>query len=324
MSLSTSSAPVANRQIIALTGATGFIGGTLARRFVASGWQVRALVRNASRAQPLRKLGVELVGGDLTDHSALQALVRAAHSVVHCAGMVRGVSEGDFFPVNANGVESLARAAAAQEDAPLFLYLSSLAAREPQLSPYAASKRAGEQALASVAGPMRWIALRPPAVYGPGDREMRPLLLSMMRGLAPILGTENARFSLLFVDDLASAIESCIVAPNCPNGIYELHDGRTGGYRWQDVIQIAAELRGKPVFPVRIPQAMLHGLSVLSIAWGRLLGRSPMLTPAKVRELTHPDWACDNLAFSQACGWEPAIGFAEGLRRTVAMTGTTE
>jgi len=318
-----SSPPIAgaNRGFVAVTGATGFIGGIVTRRLATSGWQVRALVRDAAKAEPLRRLGIELVQGDLADDPALRTLVSGAHGIVHCAGVVRGVNAGHFFPVNVNGVGNLARAAASQQPPPRFLLLSSLAAREPQLSPYAASKRAGEEVLASIAGPMPWIALRPPAVYGPGDREMLPLLRSLMRGLAPVLGAEHARFSLLYVADLAAAIECCLESPGYPTGIFELHDGRPGGYLWRDVIAIAAALRGGRVRALCLPHSMLRGLSLLSVAWGTLSGQPPMLTPGKVRELTHPDWVCDNLALSGACGWEPAIDFAEGLKRTLRETG---
>jgi nucleoside-diphosphate-sugar epimerase len=203
---------------------------------------------------------------------------------------------------------------------PRFVSLSSLAAREPQLSPYAASKKAGEEALASTASQMPWLALRPPAVYGPGDREMLPLLRWLMRGLAPVLGAPDARFSLLYVDDLVAAIETCLATKECPRGIFELHDGHPGGYSWDDIVSLAAALRRKRVVAVRFPRALLRTLTHLGVAWARLSHRPPMLTPGKLRELTFPDWVCDNRAFSEASGWRPRVQFQEGLRRTVVQS----
>jgi len=293
----------------------------VARRFAASGWQIRALVRNTARASALSDLGAKLFLGDLaSDPSTLSSFVGGAHAIVHCAGTVRGITEQEFNRVNVSGVKHLATAANRLEAPPRFLSVSSLAAREPQLSPYAASKRAGEDALASAASRMQWMALRPPAVYGPGDREMLPLLRWMMRGVAPVLGAADARFSLLYVDDLVTAIETCLSRGAYPCGVFELHDGHPGGYSWDDMVSIVAALRRKRVLAVRLPAPLLRALAQISIAWAKLSNQSPMLTPGKFREITFPDWVCDNRAFSEASGWRPQVQFQEGLRRTVVQS----
>lgn len=303
--------------LVSLTGATGFIGGNLARRLADSGWRVRALVRSLPKGRALEQIGVDLFQGDLDDAEALTAFLRGADAVVHCAGTVRGIEFADFAHTNVSGTERIATLAARQDPPPRFLSLSSLAAREPQLSPYAASKRAGETVLEGIGGPMPVTILRPPAVYGPGDREMLPLLLLMMRGVAPVLGASDARFSLLYVDDLTAAIERCLSAGEISRGPFELHDGRVGGYTWDAAVEIVTRLRGKPVRMLRVPRRLLQGLAVLSSGWGKLTGMAPMLTPAKVRELTHPDWVCDNTGINRALGWSPQVAFAEGLQRTL-------
>jgi nucleoside-diphosphate-sugar epimerase len=304
---------------VALTGATGFIGGAIAKRLADSGWSVKALVRDLAKANSLARLGVELVHGDLEDTAALRSLLLGVQAVVHCAGVVRGIDLEDFSRINVAGAERLASLAATMDPPPLFVALSSLAAREPQLSHYAASKREGEVALERFAGAMPLTILRPPAVYGPGDKEMLPLLLLMMRqGIAPVLGSAAARFSMLYVEDLAAAIEQSLVVGDSGRGVFALHDGRAGGYTWSAVVDLAARERGKPVRKLAIPRGLLHGLSVVSHHWARLTGTAPMLTPGKVRELTHADWVCDNAEVSRALDWAPQIEFAEGLRRTLA------
>lgn len=309
---------------VALTGATGFIGGAIAERLTGSGWRVKALVRSAPKAKKLNRLGVELVPGDLEDTEALRSLLAGVQAVVHCAGTVRGIDSEDFSRVNVAGTERIASLAANRNTPPLFVSLSSLAAREPQLSYYAASKREGEVVLNPFAGAMSLTILRPPAVYGPGDREMLPLLLLMMRrGIAPVLGSAEARFSMLYVDDLASAIEQSLIAGNGGRGVFELHDGRVGGYTWSAVVELAARERGKPVRRIAFPRGLLHGLGVVSHHWSRLTGTAPMLTPGKVRELTHADWVCDNAEVSRALDWLPQVEFAEGLRRTLAWEQAT-
>ncbi len=297
---------------VALTGATGFIGRTLVRRLQSAGLNVRALVRPTSDVT-LLPAGVERVVGGLDDAQSLGRLVRGARAVVHCAGVVRGAGARDFDPVNVAGVARLARATLAERPAPPIVHLSSLAARHPELSPYAASKRGGEQAL--LAAPA-WTVLRPPVVYGPGDRELLPLLRWMARGIAPMVGSPQGRFSLLYVDDLAEAVARLVLMGGTGR-VFELDDGRPSGYAMDDLVVAAERYRGRAVVRVSVPAGLLGGLSRLNVLGARIRGRAPMLTPGKVREIFHPEWICDNAPLAEATGWRPRIRLDEGLRRTL-------
>jgi nucleoside-diphosphate-sugar epimerase len=316
--VSADTSPGATRAgLIALTGATGFIGGRLVWLLCSAGWPVRVLVRSPARTGWPADLGLQQVSGSLEEPDSLQRLVAGAYAVVHCAGVVRGITRAQFNRVNVDGLMRLVQAAVKQQPLPRFLLLSSLAAREPALSPYAASKRQGEQVLAAAARNMPWAAFRPPAVYGPGERELLPLFQWMGRGIALVLGPKNARFSLLYVDDLAAAIQAWLNRPQCAQGVFELHDGHTGGYSWDDVVNIAATLCARHIRRIPVPAVPLYLLAALSVLLAPLGGYAPMLTPAKLRELRHPDWVCDNRALNFATGWAPQVALAEGLRRTL-------
>ncbi|MFZ2630393.1 MAG: NAD(P)-dependent oxidoreductase [Desulfosalsimonadaceae bacterium] len=304
-------------EIIALTGATGFIGGALAHRLHAENWQIRALARPASKRNPLSDINVEWIEGDLDDADSLRRLVKNVYAVVHCAGAVRGASSDHFFHVNTHGVANLVEAAIKEHPAPRFLLISSLAAREPHLSYYAASKKKGEEALAQGAGGMPWAALRPPPVYGPGDKEMLPLFRLMLQGIAPVIGDPGARFSMLYVQDLTDAIVQWLKCGSTLPGPFELHDGQENGYSWDDLIRVFSGLRGRQVYRVRIPILPLAWLARINVWAARLAGYAPMLTPGKICEIKHPDWTCDNTLFSQETGWTPQIFLEEGLRRTL-------
>ncbi|HEU4367969.1 MAG TPA: NAD-dependent epimerase/dehydratase family protein [Methylomirabilota bacterium] len=301
---------------VALTGATGFIGRTVVRRLETAGLRVRALVRPTSDAAAL-PAGVERVVGALDDAQSLGRLVHGARAVVHCAGAVRGSSARDFDPVNVDGVARLVRATLVQRPAPTFVHLSSLAARHPELSPYAASKRGGEQAL--LAAPA-WTVLRPPIVYGPGDRELLPLLRWMARGIAPMVGARHGRFSLIYVDDLAEAVARLVLLEGTGH-VFELDDGHPSGYAMDDVVAAAERYRGRAVVRVPVPAPVIGGLSRLNVLGARIRGRAPMLTPGKVREMLHPGWTCDNTALAGATGWRPRVRLDEGLRRTLGDAG---
>ena len=305
-------------RIIALTGATGFIGSVILKRLAAEGWQIRALIRAKAVPAGLTKLNIQWIQGSLDASTGLRRLVQGVDHVIHCAGAVRGVLPTDFDRVNADGVGRLAEAASEQQPVPQFLLISSLAAREPHLSAYAASKRKGEDALTHVSGKLRWVAVRPPAVYGPGDREILPLLRWMRRGIAPVISSRNARFSLIYVEDLAEAVENVLIHPIQSGSIFELHDGHPNGYGWQDVIETVERLNHRPVVRISIPVILLRCLAGLNVAAARTAGYAPMLTPGKIQELRHLDWTCDNEALRRATGWQPRIGLEEGLRRTLA------
>ena len=305
------------RRSIAITGATGFVGGVLLKRLASMDWQIRALVRPASLHKRPSQVASEWVTGDLEDMESLQRLVAGVDAVVHCAGAVRGSGLADFERINVDGVARLVLAAQAQHPKPRFFLISSLAARETHLSYYASSKRKGEEALALNAGQMPWVIFRPSAVYGPGDRELLPLFRWMCRGIAPVIGSAKSRFSLLYVEDLAEAIVCYLKSGMGLGRSYEMHDGHAGGYSWGDIIDAVARVNGRAVHRIKIPVPLVMLGATFNLAAARMCGRAPMLTPGKVRELTHPNWVGDNTALTRDTGWVPQVTLQEGLRQTL-------
>jgi nucleoside-diphosphate-sugar epimerase len=302
---------------IALTGATGFVGAAVARRLTAAGQRIQALVRPASIDKQPADIAAEWIEGDLDDMPSLQRLVKGVTAVIHCAGTVRGSTREHFNRINVDGFARLVHAAVSQHPMPRVLLISSLAAREPDLSHYAASKRQGEQVLTGQSHQLFWTIYRPCAVYGPGDREMLPVFKWMAKGIAPVLGSGNGRFSLIYVNDLAEAIADWLGQDGCPAGTYELHDGQPGGYSWHDVIDTVKQLRGKAIIRLKIPLVLVKLVAAINLLTARTIGYAPMLTPGKVCELSHPDWVCDNTALNNATRWSPQVLLPEGLRLTL-------
>lgn len=299
--------------IVALTGVTGFIGGALCRPLTRAGWHIRGLVRRAPGAALVP--GIEWIPGDLDNAAALNRLVADADAVIHCAGAVRGRCAERFERVNVSGSERLLQAARmGSPRCARFLFMSSLAAREPTLSWYAASKRHAEETLQQAAGALALTIFRPTAVYGPGDRELRPLFRLLRHGLLPTLGSREARLTLLHVHDLVTAVLRWLDATPPIVGTFELHDGRIGGYTWQNIATLAAQAHGRPVRLLRLPSAGLSVAAAANLRLAQWLGYQPMLTPGKLRELRHPDWICDNSALAKALGWQPGIDLERALR----------
>lgn len=300
-------------QVVAITGATGFIGRRIAAQLHRSGHRLRVLARDPARLGDLRGKAEVIVGG-LSADDAIEQLMEGARAVIHCAGSVRGVTREQFDRVNVTGTAACAeKAGAAGVDR--FLSISSLAAREPGLSAYAASKRAGEDAVLENAGAMAVAIIRPPAVYGPGDREMLPLFRLMARGVAPVFGSRSARFSLIFVDDIALAAQAWLENEDAAVGTFEIDDGKVDGYDWTEVCEAVTAITGKPVRQVSIPKALLAFPASINSLLGRLTGFAPMLSLGKVRELRHTDWVCHE-GRDFISGWKPRVTLPEGLELT--------
>lgn len=304
------------KQTIAVTGATGFIGQSICRRLSDRGFSVRALVRSSRKASLPALVGTEIVVGDLANQESLQNLVTGADAIIHCAGNVRGATQAQFDDVNVEGTRNILRAIKSTAITPRLLAISSLAAREPQLSFYASSKRRAEQVLHDEGSDVPWTILRPPAVYGPGDRELLPLFRLMSRGIALTAGPPSARFSMLFVEDLSAAVIAWLLGDIVTEGTYAIDDGQPRGYDWHDVSRIVSRLCGRKIRVVQTPSWLLDIPAWVNSRLGITFGTSPMLTPQKLRELRHNDWVCDGTEFQQTFDWEPIVQLEKGLRST--------
>ncbi len=298
-------------QTVAVTGATGFIGKYIIDNLLARGFHVRALTRTA-RAHVNDNL--TWVRGSLEDTHSLSELVTGASAVVHCAGQVRGHKEEIFTRCNVDGSLRLMQAAKESGFCQRFLFISSLAARHPELSWYANSKHVAEQQLTAMADAITLGVFRPTAVYGPGDKELKPLFDWMLRGLLPRLGTPETQLSFLHVTDFAQAVGQWLSAETVQTQTYELCDGVAGGYDWQRVQQLVADVRCGSVRMVGIPLPLLTCLADISTALSRLAGKEPMLTRSKIRELTHADWSASNNRISEDINWFPGISLEHALR----------
>lgn len=272
---------------------------------------MRALVRSPAKAQDLIAQGVAISQGDLHNPTALEQLVADSDAVVHCAGAVRGGTQAAFDEVNVAGTAALISAVSLQARPPRLLLLSSLAAREPQLSWYAHSKRDGEKLLQGT--DLDWIIVRPPAVYGPGDKEMLPIFQAMSHGIAAVPGSPEARTSLIHVEDLVAAIIKCLQTADARHHTLTLSDGKLEGYTWHDMASLAGSVWGRRVRLWRVPAWLLNGAAQLNLRLAAITGNAPMLTPPKLRELRHENWAADNQSISAITGWKPVIGLRKGL-----------
>ena len=306
-------------RIVAVTGATGFIGGHLVRHLAAQGWRVRALVRTPSAAERLAAPEVEPILGRLEDGASLDALVQGCQAVVHAAGLIKAKDRDTFFQANADGVAAVADRVAAQTVPPQLVALSSLAARQPALSDYAASKRAGEDVLSNRGRELAWTILRPPVVYGPGDRATLVFFRSVARGLGLLPAPADARVSFIHVDDLCAAVSALLDGRSeVESQTFEPDDGNPDGHTWHEAIETAGTVFGRRPRLIAVPRAALFGVARVNQALSRVTGRPALLSPGKAREIRHRDWVCRGPDLGALCGWRPHWSLPAGFAQTIA------
>lgn len=296
-------------RVVAVTGATGFLGRHLIRALAHDGWTPRVLVRRDPIHTLWRDFDVEVVAGDLRTPGALARLSRGAEVVVHVAGLIKATSLEGFNAVNRDG--ALAAAKAAREANARFILVSSYAAREPALSNYAASKRAGEDAV--LADSPEALIVRPPAIYGPGDTEtLEVFKLAASSPLLPVL-SPSARVAMIHVHDAAAQL-----ADHCKDplsGIVELSDVRRDGYTWAEIMRAAATVMGRNPSLVRLPRAGILAAGALVDAWSFATRTPTVFGLGKARELLHADWTPSSAPKAERV---PSVfGLIDGFAHTV-------
>jgi nucleoside-diphosphate-sugar epimerase len=290
--------------IVAVTGGTGFVGSHLIDAALASGHRIRALTR---RDQPPRE-GVTWISGDLETRSALEALVNEADGVIHVAGVISATNAAAFERGNVAGTLAMLAAATAG-GVRRFIHVSSLAAREPKLSLYGASKARAEE-LVHGSG-LDWAIVRPPAVYGPGDRET--LELYRMAKLGLMLMPPKGRVSLVHVDDLARLLLA-LAGPVSPSNILlEADDGKPGGWTHREFARALGQAVGTRPAIVSSPGILLR----LAARADQLFRREKAkLTIDRAAYFSHRNWVVEP---KRACPpelWHPAIDTMQGLKDT--------
>jgi len=325
---------------VLVTGASGFIGQHLVRRLIERGARVSCLVRATSRIDDLRSSGARLIVGDVTDRAGVERALAESRAdvVIHLAGLLKVVRTADFARVNTGGVESVAAACAGHAGRPVLIVVSSLAAAGPcvgdqprvegdspaPVSAYGRSKLAGELAAARYAGEMEITIVRPPIVFGPGDRGVLELFRPIARsGLHVVPGREERRFSLIHVADLAALLLLAVekgerLRPDGGpgHGVYFVAADHDPTYA--ELGQAMARALGKErATVVHLPGPLVRLVGLCGDSLGRVRQRPGWVNSDKMDEALAGSWVCSSAKARAQLGWSPAATLAERLRQTV-------
>jgi nucleoside-diphosphate-sugar epimerase len=303
-----------NRRVIAVTGATGFLGLHLVAALSRAGAKIRILARRDPAHEFWSGIEYETIYGDLADEAALARLVDGADAVVHAAGLIKAQNRAAFLRVNRDGAAAVAKAARLHAPNARFVAVSTLAARMREISDYAFSKRAGEDAIAAVyAGAESQLTIiRPPVLYGPWDKATLSVFQTAALPIVPVLS--RGRVTILHVTDAATALAYVALGAG-ESGLFALPGGN---YTLAEVAAEAMRAQGRKASLLHVPGFLLRTAGAASGLWGRLRGAAPVFSVGKAREMLYLDWTVHAGEALPASVYQPAIGLEEGFASTVA------
>jgi dihydroflavonol-4-reductase len=326
-------------QPVLVTGASGFIGQHLVRRLIELGYRVSCLVRTTSCINGLRLVGAKTVTGDVNDCASIGRALAESHAgiVFHLAGLTKALRTDDFLHVNTGGVESVVSACADRTDKPVLVVVSSLAAAGPcvigkplvesdaptPVSAYGCSKLAAEQATARYAAELPISIVRPPIVFGPGDRGMLEMFRPIARwGIHVVPGRGKRCFSLIHVADLVDGLllvaekgERLHNSGSPGEGIYFIAADDYPTYaELGHAIAIALGKKCTTVVHLPGPLVKLVGLCGDAMTWIRQ--RPAWVNSDKMTEALAGSWICSSAKACMHLGWCPKAALAERLHET--------
>jgi oxidoreductase len=320
-----------------LTGASGFIGGYLARRLHGQGYRVRCLVRASSDTAALEAIDVELARGDLTDAGSLIEAAQGCRFVVHCGALVSDwATIQEIEQANMIGTRNVLHAATAAS-AERFVHLSTTDVYGHPGRPgidedyewagfsnwYSETKRAAEAEVRRVERTQRLgvVILRPATVYGPGSEDVvGDIARAICARQMLVIGGGRAIAGLLYVENLVDAVVLALQAEAALGQAFNLTDGLD--ITWRQFLGDLAEGLGCPAPRWSLPYGAAFGLAVGLEHGYRLLRRAarvktrPLLSRQAVHVLGR-DQDFSNDKAREALGWVPRVSYPDGLAATL-------
>ena len=320
-------------ETILVTGSSGFIGVRMLSYLAEEGSRIRIFLRSESAVGALPDR-VEVVRGSFTDPDALARAVKDVDRIVHLAGLTKAVDEEGYDTGNVMPVRNLL--AAVREHNPTvkrFLFVSSLTAAGPAsegrngvreadfpspVSAYGRSKLRAETLCLESSADFPVTIVRPPAVYGPGDRDILQIFQMLAKGvLVTPGGAMRPRFSMIYVDDLVSGIMTAARSDRAAGRIYYITSLRSSS--WDELIAAARPVLGfKKLLRVELPKPVVFFVGMVVGAVGSLFGKPPLINRDKANELVQDYWVCSPEQAQLDFGFTAVTSLAEGVSKTIS------
>ncbi len=315
---------------ILITGATGFIGSHLASLLCARGEDVTCLIRKTSNLHWLEGLKVRYHRGAITDKESLRAAIRGKGIIFHLAGVTKALRPDDYYRVNAEGTRNLLEVCALENPGiKRFVLVSSLAAVGPSpsetpidetfppdpISDYGKSKLEAEKIAAEFMGKIPITIVRPPAVYGPRDRDIYFYFRMINRGWAFFVGGEDQLLSIVYAPNLAEAIVRLSESRKAIGETYFVCNPKS--YGWSALSKgIADALGKKSVMHITVPLWLAGIVARFSEIGASITKNPPLLNRQKILEVRQPYWVCSAHKLRRDVGYVCPTEIDKGLAET--------
>jgi dihydroflavonol-4-reductase len=315
---------------ILVTGATGFIGSHLVDLLLKKNYSVRCLLRKTSNPIWLKDLPVELVYGDLFDKEALCKAVEGVQYIYHSAGLTKAKTEDEYFQGNVVGTRNLLDAVKQfNPGVTRFIMISSQTASGPSpsrdpitedapsrpITTYGRSKLAAEQECLTSAPSVKITIVRPPAVYGPRDKDIYEFFKTVSKGLQPMVGLHEKYVSLIHVKDL---VRGCVMAAECEKASGQIYFISSKGiYGWREVGAVTRGALNRMVLRIPVPEPGVYAIAAVAELLAKFSSKPALINFEKARDMVQNYWTCDSSKAKRDFGYEQEISLEEGIVDTI-------
>jgi nucleoside-diphosphate-sugar epimerase len=321
----------ASARTVLVTGATGFLGTSLARRLLSDGFHVRVLARSECRARSLRDLGAEVVLGEVTDPAAVSAAIDGAVTVWHLAGrlLAPGIPAREYERTHVEGTKTVLACCERAEQLERIVHCSTTgvlgatgdrpADENAPINPtnvYETTKARAEQAVWDAArGGLAVVVVRPGLVYGPGDLHLLGFFRAVLRRQFRPIGRQTVRLHPIYIDDLTEALMRCGRHPAAVGECFHLAGSRPAPLEL--LAQAIARAGGTKIPPGRIPLPAARAVAMLGDLLPPGARHAAPLTRSRLDFLTHSR-VYDVAKAQRLLGFTAATDLSTGVGRTIA------
>ncbi|KXK02560.1 MAG: NAD-dependent epimerase/dehydratase family protein [Ignavibacteriaceae bacterium] len=313
-----------------VTGGTGFVGSHLIDRLLAKNVEVFALKRKTSDTKWLDAKKINYVEGDLFSDNILKDTIKNVDYVFHVAGVIKAKNYTDYERGNNIATKNLVEIShEVNPNLKKFVHISSLAVcgpapdKEPiteeytpkPITSYGETKLKAEQELHKFRDKLNYTIIRPPAVFGPRDKEILIYFKTYNNGLNSIIGFKEKFLSLVYIDEL---IDGIILAAES-----DASNGQTyficmdDAFNWDQIGAVTGELLNKKAIKIRLPHSLVFSVGYISQFFANFTKQAATLNVEKCKDITQPRWICSNEKAKRELGFRQKLTLKESFKETI-------